>query len=254
MSTKDPHLPASLRLDFVKKVYGILIAMLVVSFAIVAPFVYNTASTLAFMKENSWIMAICMVLLAAHQALNMALSCEACVGGSSFMQAYLRMFKTVPWNYVFLFTYATCFGVVLGFISCQYKASSVGCVFFMTAGIMAGLTAYAVYTETDFTGLGMYLFAAMMGFFLFIMVLGIFPAGPVIHKAVAALGAVLFSFVIIFDTQLIFGSVRQSFNNHGLQKIEFTVDMYAFAAYQLYLDFLNMFIYLLQLFGQRRDE
>lgn len=250
---KDPHMPASVRLDFVKKVYGILIAMLVVSFAIVAPFVYNTKETLAFMQANSWILGLCTALLLIQQLCNMALGCEACVGGSSFMNAYLNMFKTVPFNYIFLFTYAACFGVMLGFITSEYKASSVGIVFLMTASLMAALTVYAVTTNHDFTGCGMYLFAIMIGFIL-LSIVGLFFPGPFTQKALAAAGAVLFRFVIIHDTQLIFGTVSTHFNGSAVRKIEFTVDMYAFAAYQLYLDFVNMFIYLLRLFGERNNQ
>lgn len=118
---------------------------------------------------------------------------------------------------------------------------------------MAALTVYAAVTKNDFTGCGMYLFALLIGLVLMGIVAAFVPYDSAIHRAMAALGAVLFSFVIIYDTQLIFGTVSQGFNNSATRRIEFTVDMYAFAAYQLYLDFVNMFLYLLQLFGDRRN-
>merc|ERR1740121_2481873 len=96
----------------------------------------------------------------------------------------------------------------------------------------------------------------LMGFFMLSFIALFFP-GPLIHKVIAACGAVLFSFVIIYDTQLIFGTqpLNLDLTTHSpVRKVEFTVDMYAFAAYQLYLDFVNMFLYLLKLFGERREN
>lgn len=252
-SLKDPNLPVSIRLDFVRKVYSILICMLGVSFSIVAPFVYDTYNTLAFLNENQWIISLCMLVMVAQQMLNLAMAFEGCCGGGPCTTCYFNMMKTVPWNYLFLFSYSAAFGVVLGAMSARYTATSVGCVFLLTAGIMIALTVYAVKTQHDFTGMGAYFVAMMAGFCLLIL-LGLFIPGPFIHKLIAGAGAVLFSFVIIYDTQLIFGTATVAFGRSPCGSVEFSVDMYAFAAYQLYLDFVNMFIYLLELFGERRDS
>ena len=56
-------------------------------------------------------------------------------------------------------------------------------------------------------------------------------------------GALLFSFFIVYDTQLIVG---------GKHSHEFSIDDYAFAAISLYLDIVQLFLYLLRIFGQRR--
>lgn len=254
LCVKDPRMPVEIRLNFVKKVYGILIAMLVVSFAIVAPFVFNTVATLQFMEANQWILGLSIVLLLGQQMLNLAMSFEACCGGSGCADAYLRMMKTVPWNYIFLFTYAACFGVLLGFVSCEYKATSVGLVFVLTATIMGALTVFAVRTKQDFTGMGMYMCAGLTGLFLLAIIGPFVPVGSFFHRLVAVAGAVAFSFIIIYDTQLIFGTASFELDRSAVRKIEFSVDMYAYAAYQLYLDFVNMFIYLLELFGERRES
>jgi len=253
MAMKDDRMPSHIRLDFVKKVYGILTAMLMVSFLIVSPFVFNTESTMLVMRNYPWIQGLCVVILLAHNLVNMAIAFEQCCGGGACTRTYFKMFKTTPWNYIFLFTYAACFGVVLGIVCTQYKASSVGLVFLLTAGLMAALSVYAVKTKTDFTGLGMYFFVALCGLLLLGLVGMFFPYGSFFHKMMAVGGAVIFSFVIIYDTQLIFGTASFEFNRSAVRNIQFTVDMYAFAAYQLYLDFINMFLYLLSLFGERRD-
>eukprot|EP00928_Gymnodinium_smaydae_P056375 TRINITY_DN3976_c0_g1_i1.p2 TRINITY_DN3976_c0_g1~~TRINITY_DN3976_c0_g1_i1.p2 ORF type:complete len:172 (+),score=34.65 TRINITY_DN3976_c0_g1_i1:354-869(+) len=143
--------------------------------------------------------------------------------------------------------------LLVGVICTQYSMASVGYVFLATAGIMAALTVYAVKTKQDFTGMGMYVFAVMAGFCV-LSLLGMFFPGKLMHKVIAGAGAILFSFVIIYDTQLIFGTASVQFERAAARKIEFSLDMYAFAAYQLYLDFINMFLYLLELFGKRENE
>lgn len=252
-SVKGPHVPSEIRINFVKKVYGILIAMLAVSFGIAAPFVFIRDSAVDWVNHNMWVVGVATALLLVHQLFNLAMALEMCVGSGSCFRAYLRLFVTVPWNYIFLFSYAACFGVLLGLTCSAFKAESVSLVFVLTAGIMAALTVYAAVTKTDFTGCGMYLFAMMIGLILMGIVAVFVPYDSPFHRALSAIGAILFSFVIIYDTQLIFGTVSQSLNNSAARRVEFTIDMYAFAAYQLYLDFVNMFLYLLQLFGARRD-
>jgi len=77
------------------------------------------------------------------------------------------------------------------------------------------------------------------------------PNSTFVQKMVAGFGAILFGFLIVYDTQQIFGSSSKLFGG-GQRAIEYTVDMYAFASWNLYLDFINFFLYMLQLFGDRK--
>lgn len=253
-SVKSPDVPAEVRRGFVRKVYGILISMLVVSFAIAAPFVFRRHETVTFMQDHIWIVALTTAFLLLHQIINLAICLELCCGGGLFMSAYLRMFVTVPWNYIFSFTYAACFGVVLGFICSHYQAQSVVLVFLISATLMAALTIYAAVTKTDFTGFGMYLLTALVGLLIFAAVAAFVSAGTLLHKAISVLGAVIFSFMIIYDTQLILGTMSLELGWSAARQVEFTLDMYCFAAYQLYLDFVNLFLYLLDLLGRARQD
>eukprot|EP00932_Pfiesteria_piscicida_P014504 SRR837773.26289.p2 GENE.SRR837773.26289~~SRR837773.26289.p2 ORF type:complete len:197 (-),score=55.79 SRR837773.26289:116-643(-) len=173
-----------------------------------------------------------------------------CCGGGPCMRTYFKMFIVVPFNYIFVMSYAAAFGVVLGFVCASYQAESVVLVFVLTAVIMVSLTIYAIVTKTDFTGCGMYLFVLLIGLICMSIVALFFPYDSMLHKVIAGLGAILMSFLIVYDTQLIFGSAA-GMGQSAASRIEFTVDMYCFAAYQLYLDFVNLFLYLLQLFGRR---
>merc|ERR1719408_113629 len=161
-------------------------------------------------------------------------------GGGGCMKAYIRMFVTVPFNFLYLFTYATFMGAVLGMILLNYQAGSVVFVFCLCAVIILALTVYAVYTKSDFTGMGAYILVAIMGL-MCIAFMGMFiPYGSVGQRIIGGIGATIMGWIIVYDTQLIFGSA-----SGGARKYEYTIDMYAFAAFELYLDFVNFFIYML---------
>lgn len=269
---KVRDVPLEIRRGFIKKVYGILFFMLLVSFGISFPFIYlqdkpktGDNKALEFMNQHIYLLVIVMVLLLVQQMFNMCMMFQMCCGGSSLIRCYLRMFMTVPWNYIFLTTYAVCFGVVIGFITTQYQVSSVILAFGLSVAMMVALTIYAACTKTDFTGFGMYIFAAFFGLFMLAVMAGLtsfllctagasncLATSEFLYRAIAVLGAVLFSFVIIYDTQLIFGTASMEFGRSNCRQLQFTIDMYAFAAYQLYLDFVNLFLYLLEIFGRRR--
>lgn len=249
---KDPRLPVDVRLAFVKKVYGILFTMLLVTFGICVPFVFFTGDTLTFLRAHQWIVLAVGVILLAQYLFNMCMMCGAMCGSTGMMQGYIRMMKTVPWNYIYLLVFSSCFGVVVGFLCAQYTVQSVLLVFGLTAVLILALTAFAVRTKADFTGCGAYVMVLILGLLMLLLVAAFFPSSNVWHKVIGAAGAIVFGFIIVYDTQQIFGSAAAAFGG-GSRQVEYTIDMYALAAWNLYLDFINFFIYLLQLFGARRD-
>ena len=250
-SCKDSNLPPEIRLNFIKKVYGILGTMLLITFGISTPFIFATKATLDFFKVNVWILYIVYAIVIAQLIFNFAMSCQMCCGGSSLLQSYLWMMKTSPYNYVYLFTFAACFGVCTGFICAQYTVQSVLLVFALTFVLIVALTIYAVKTKADFTGCGAFMMVGILGLSMLFLVYMFFPGSVVLAKIISGVGATLFGFLIVYDTQQIFGSAAVDFGG-GQREVEYTLDMYAFAAWNLYLDFLNFFLYLLQLFGERR--
>jgi len=253
LSCRDTSLPPEIRLGFVKKVYGILGVMLLTTFGLTVPFVFATDSTLKFFAAHTWILMIIGAIIIAQFVFDLAMSCQMCCGCSGLMESYLKMMKTAPLNYIYLMTFAACFGVLVGFACAQYTAQSVLLVFGLTAVLIVALTVYAVYTKADFTGCGAYVMVMILGLVMLLLVCSFFPGSKVMHKIVAGVGATLFGFIIVYDTQLIFGSATSSFNKAGERHLQYTIDMYAFAAWNLYLDFINFFLYMLQLFGDRRS-
>lgn len=224
------EVPAYIRTQFIQKVYSILVAQLLVTVAIATPiqFVSND-----WLKKNIW-----LYWFAMFGSLFLILGMTCCC-----MQAAQRF----PTNYLMVFGFTVLESIVVGFVSAMYKTESVVLAAGLTAGIFFGLTAFACFTKSDFTGCGPYLFAALWGLVLFSFVMGMasfFLEIPrVAHKIFGCLGAILFSFYIIYDTQLIVGGRHK--------RHEFTVDDYVFAALNLYLDIINLFMDILSLVGSR---
>lgn len=245
-STKDSSLPKEIRVNFVTKVYGIMFTMLLITFGLASPFVFDTKDTLHWMKAHIWLFWICLAFLLFQQIFHMCMMMEMCMGNGNLFKNYIWMFKTVPWNYLYLLVYASVMGLVIGVITTAYTMESVCMVFVLTAGILAGLTVYAVTTKNDMTDMGGYIVVAILGL-LFMSFIGFFfPIGSVFHRIIGGIGAIIFGFIIVYDTQLIFGSISTE-----ERQFEFTLDMYAFAAFHLYLDFINFFLYMLRLLGDR---
>jgi len=198
--------------------------------------------------ENPSILYACGAFFTLLYAMNLILMFALCGGCSGPVKCYFKMFTIFPVNFIFLSAMALCMGVCVGFITVQYKVESVLCVFLISAALIVALTIYAVRMRGDVTGMGMYVFAAIVCLILTGIVASFFP-GEISRKLMGGLGSLVFAFIIVYDTQMIFGSAPFS---GGPRKFEYTIDMYAFAAYNLYLDYINFLIYMLQLFGERR--
>jgi hypothetical protein len=250
-STDDKTLPDEIRVGFIMKTYGLLTYMLVITFSITTPFIFNSRKDVAaFMSAHPWIPIVTGVTFLALYMLNFCVMISAMCSGE-LVQAYLRMFKTFPQNICFITVVASCFGVLMGGICLQYTAQSVLLVFALCACIVVGLTVYAVKTKADFTGMGAYIFVAVLGLIFTGIICSFFPMVPggMMDRAIGGIGSMIFGFIIVYDTQLIFGNSKFT---GGERQMQFTIDMYAFAAYHLYLDFINFIIYMLRFLGERR--
>lgn len=219
------------RLGFIRKVYGILSVQLLLTVAIAFP-IWNLGRS--WVRHNPWVMFVSlggMILL---------ISIQCCC------QQYLRQYPT---NYIILFVFTLAMSIAVGVSSVAYTWQSVLLAAGIAAMIFICMTVYAWNTTTDFTGYGPYLFAALVCMFLFAIVLLILGlCGVQIHWLMILydlLGVLLFTFFIVYDTQLILGE----WGGHSFQ---YAIDDYAIAALNLYIDVIQLFLHLLHLFGERR--
>lgn len=109
----------------------------------------------------------------------------------------------------------------------------------ITAAVCLGLTIFAWQTKIDFTACGGILVAMLIIFMIF-GIFAIFWPGQIMNKVYASLGVFIFSLYLIYDTQLMMG---------GKHKYSLSPEEYIFGALNLYLDIVNLFIYILALVG-----
>lgn len=219
------------RNGFVRKVYGILTAQLLLTAGVAIPFQFVD---MQWLQQNQWILIVAVVVTIT------TICAMACC------QDVARRFPT---NYILLFVFTLFEGVMVGFLSACYTWQSVLLAAGVTVGVFLLLTLYAWNTTADFTGAGPYLFAALACFGLFGLVISIMAVcGVNVQAAMMVydlIGVLIFTFYIVFDTQMILGAA-------GGHKYQFELDDYVFAALNLYLDVINLFIYILSLLGDRR--
>lgn len=143
--------------------------------------------------------------------------------------------------------YSVLSGLSLTPIFLIYTQSSIVSVFFITAGMFAALSIYGYSTKRDLTGLGSFLFMGLIGIVL-ASVVNIFLKSDAVMWAITYIGVFIFAGLTAYDTQKLknFGEqLSQDDPNHFRR--------YAIlGALTLYLDFINLFIMLLRIMGNRR--
>jgi hypothetical protein len=248
--------PPEIRTGFITKTYGLVFYMLLITSSISMPFFLNDrADVLTWLGAHPYILPLAISVMVGFYALNLAMVMSmVCCRSDGCYKMYMKMFTTFPVNLIFLTVFAAAFGCMVGIICMEYKVQSVVWIFCMCAVLIIALTIYAVKTKADVTGMGPYILVAVICFLMTGLILSLVDAaggelGAGTNKIMGGLGAMLFGFLIVYDTQLIFGNSQYS---GGERQIQYTIDLYAFAAFQLYLDFINFFIYMLQLLGDRR--
>jgi FtsH-binding integral membrane protein len=149
--------------------------------------------------------------------------------------------RRVPLNYAILSIFTLCEAYSVSAMTLQYDNSVVEMAAILTAAVVVALTAYACTTKRDFTIMGGLLFVFGM-VFIVASVLGFFIRNRIFQLLLSCCGVVLFSVYLIYDTQLILGK----------GELKLTVDDYIFAALQLYLDIVMLFIEILKIIGSSK--
>jgi hypothetical protein len=144
--------------------------------------------------------------------------------------------------------YAALNGVTLSLIFLIYTGASIASTFFITAGTFAAISLYAYTTKRDLSGIGHY---CLMGLFGLIIasIVNIFLRSEGMYWIISFVGVLVFVGLTAYDTQVIKGWNRQA----GITSDETVfVRLSILGALRLYLDFINLFLYLLRFFGRRR--
>ncbi|MGM5630628.1 Bax inhibitor-1/YccA family protein [Apibacter raozihei] len=147
---------------------------------------------------------------------------------------------------VFLF-YSFINGMTLSMIFLVYNMGSIATTFFITAGTFAIMSAYGYYTKTDLTKFGRILSMALIGIILAIIV-NIFLKNSMLDLIISVVGVLVFVGLIAYDTQKV-KEIGSQIGESGQEEYTKGAIMGALA---LYLDFINLFLFLLRFFGGRK--
>ena len=140
--------------------------------------------------------------------------------------------------------YAAMTGLSLSYVLLAFTGVSVVRTFVITAASFGALSLYGYTTKRDLSGMGSFLFMGLIGIIL-ASIVNIFMQSPAMHFAISVIGVLLFAGLTAYDTQ-------------DIKRIYYAGDSRDIAekkaimgALRLYLDFINMFLFLLQFLGNR---
>src|SRR5246500_3716949 len=143
-------------------------------------------------------------------------------------------------------TYAGLMGLSLAGIFLVFTGASIARVFFITAGTFAAMSLYGYTTRRDLSQLGSFLFMGLIGVVLASLV-NIFLASSALQFAISVIGVIVFTGLTAWDTQ----QIKEMY--YSADDYEMGSKKAIMGALRLYLDFINLFMMLLQLMGTRRD-
>lgn len=214
------------RIKFIRKVYLILTAQLIITFGIVCIFAlvptvrdFAQSDSGFYLYIASYI--IFLVLIVTFSLLSIC-----------------NFQRRVPWNYIMLLAITLSLAYMLGMISAYNSISSVLIAIGITFTVTLGITLISIQTKYDFTKncalIAVCLSFALIGFGFATIFTSLYSI-PFIQSVYGGLGACLMALFLAIDTQLLIGN----------KKYKFSSEDYINAALQLYLDICMMFLYLL---------
>ena len=143
--------------------------------------------------------------------------------------------------------YSVLNGAMLSSIFLVYEPMVIAKVFFITAGTFGAMAVYGYTTKKDLTSMGKILFMALIGLII-ATVVNMFLKSPVFDYILSYIGVAIFIGLTAWDSQKIKEMLQTQYDmSEGAQKLALL------GALTLYLDFINLFLYLLRIFGNNRD-
>jgi hypothetical protein len=139
------------------------------------------------------------------------------------------------------FAYAALTGVTFSILFLIYTSSSIASTFLVTGGAFAGLSVFGAATKSDLSGVGRFAIFALIGLIL-ASVANIFLASSALLWITTFAGVVIFAALTAYDTQKLKALYAAGVGDNLALR----------GALMLYLDFINMFLFLLRLFGRRK--
>ena len=148
---------------------------------------------------------------------------------------------------LFFYVYAAAMGLSLSFIFAVYTGTSIAQTFLVTSIAFAGLSLYGYTTKKDLSGMGTFLMMGLIGLIV-ASIVNIFLASSAMAFAISVIGVLIFAGLTAYDTQ----SIKNEYIAHAEHgDSEWLGKSAIMGALRLYLDFINMFMFLLNFMGNR---
>lgn len=216
------------RQTFISKVYGTLWCQL-----------FLTSLYIGICNQNHQIQSFLKSLLGINL---MYISFISLLILSCSLFCCFESIRKVPYNYLYVIFFTGFMIYSLGYVGIIYNTQSLLLSGISTTGIFSGLTLYAIQTKVDYTIYGNVMITLLFGLLFFGFITFSFQI-ELLRTFYSVGGAVIFSFYIVYDTQLIMGGVNR--------KIQYTTDDFAIASVNLYLDVVNIFLFILDILHGR---
>ncbi|MCJ7871872.1 Bax inhibitor-1/YccA family protein [Phaeobacter sp. J2-8] len=217
------------------KVYGTMSVGMLITFA-VAWAVGSNPALLSVFRDPATLQPNILGWIIMFAPLGMVFAFGAAINKLSAAGAQL-----------FFYAFAAVMGLSLSWIFVAFTGFSIAQVFLVTSIAFAGLSLYGYTTKKDISGWGSFLIMGVIGL-LVASIINIFLGSPAIMFAISILGVLIFAGLTAYDTQKIKNTYLEH-AHHG--DSEWLGKAAIMGALNLYLDFINMFMFLLQLFGNR---
>ncbi|MCJ8745408.1 hypothetical protein PDJAM_G00129800 [Pangasius djambal] len=216
----------AVRRAFIRKVFLVLTVQLVVTFSFVALFTFEH-NIKTFVRHNIWTYYVSYVIFFV------SLITISCCG--DFRRKH-------PWNLVALSVLTLSLSYMTGMIASFYDTDAVIMAIGITVVVCFTVVLFSLQTKYDFTSCAGVLFVCLIVLFVF-SILCIFIRNNILQIVYASLGALLFTCFLAVDTQLLLGN----------KKLSLSPEEYVFGALNLYLDIINIFLFILQIIGRSRN-
>lgn len=149
-----------------------------------------------------------------------------------------------PTNFILLFVFTIAESFLVAVTTTRYYPEQVLLALGLTTLISFALTIFALQTKIDFTVMGGFLMVAAI-VLVVVSIVAIFFPGKLMTLIIASAGAIIFSLYLIYDTQLMVG---------GDHKYSISPEEYVFAALNIYVDIITIFMYILSIIGASSDD
>ncbi|MFM7023030.1 MAG: Bax inhibitor-1 family protein [Flavobacteriales bacterium] len=163
-----------------------------------------------------------------------------------YLSARIQSMSSQTATYLF-FAYSVLNGLTLASIFIVYEMGTIATTFFITAGTFTAMSAYGYYTKKDLTSVGKIAMMALIGIII-ASVVNIFMEAEMLEAIINYAGVLIFVALTAYDTQKIKEMSAGEAGSESFKKLSIM------GALTLYLDFINLFLFLLRIVGGRSDD